>query len=369
MKQRIVVLDGIRGIAILMILAFHYVNNSLTSSQHNSPTLKILEKSTEWGWAGVDLFFVLSGFLIGSILLSNRLGNNYFKAFYTRRVFRILPTYFLLLVLFFSLRIFFNKPNSYIFDNPLPIWSYLTFTQNFIMGIKGTFGSQGLGPTWSLAIEEQFYLLAPLLIFLIKPQKTIYWLIAIILAAPIFRHFSTNWYMSYTWFTSRMDSLAIGMVLAWYIYATKQKWFKPLTNKLLILCLCFILITMLTLEVFYGSMGIFKHTFIALFFAILILLTLDAKGFIKKILSWNVLVWFGLISYPLYLFHNFFNGILHQVFTGNLKPKLEEYHDLLLTLISLLLSLAFSHLVHKYLEQPFITIGKKFKYNTNDHED
>jgi peptidoglycan/LPS O-acetylase OafA/YrhL len=102
MKQRIQVLDGIRGTAIIMILVFHYINNPLTISQTSHPILKLLEKSTEWGWTGVDLFFVLSGFLIGSILLTNRSEDNYFKAFYARRVFRILPAYALLLVTFYS---------------------------------------------------------------------------------------------------------------------------------------------------------------------------------------------------------------------------------------------------------------------------
>jgi peptidoglycan/LPS O-acetylase OafA/YrhL len=365
-SQRIEVLDGIRGIAILMILAFHYINNPLTSSQNSNPLLKLLEKSTEWGWAGVDLFFVLSGFLIGSILLANRSEGNYFKAFYTRRVLRILPAYVLLLVTFYSLKYFFDTPNSYIFEKPLPTWTYLTFTQNIFMGLNGSFGSQGLGPTWSLAIEEQFYILAPLLIYLIKPKRTIFWLLIVIVAAPFFRFYSTNWYMSYTWFTSRMDSLAIGMALAWYLYAIGQKWFKALSNKALLVLMGALFVLMMGLEFALGSMGVLKHTFIALFFAICVLLSLSAKGYIKDFLSSKILIWFGMISYPLYLFHNLFNGLFHQLFANNLKPKLENEKEVVLTLIALVVSLLFSHIVHKYLEQPFIAKGKQFKYKLND---
>jgi len=364
MNNRIVVLDGIRGIAIIMILIFHYINNPL-SNNNSSEFIVILKKLTEWGWAGVDLFFVLSGFLIGTILLYNRKSNNYFKTFYIRRFFRIIPTYTLLLIIFYTLKYFFNNPDSYIFQNPLPVGYYITFTQNFIMGLKGTFGSQGLGPTWSLAIEEQFYLLTPLLLFLVSPKKVIYWLMFFVIAAPIFRLYSTNWYMSYTWFFCRMDSLAIGVITALYIYFVNKNSIPHISNRILLFIAFIDLILMTFLKIHYGSMGIFKHTLIALLFAIFILYAINAKGTLKKILSNKILIWFGLISYPLYLFHLLFEGLAHQLFANSLKPTLETWHDILISFLALIVSIVFAGIVHKYIEQPTIMLGKKFKYNTN----
>jgi peptidoglycan/LPS O-acetylase OafA/YrhL len=365
MQKRIPVLDGIRGIAILMILIFHYINNPLATN-NSSKVIVIIKKLTEWGWAGVDLFFVLSGFLIGTILFYNRKADNYFKTFYIRRFFRIIPTYLLLLIIFYALKFFFNNPDSYIFQNPLPIGYYLTFTQNFIMGIKGTFGSEGLGPTWSLAIEEQFYILTPLLIYLVSPSKVIYWLLFFVIAAPIFRLYSTNWYMSYTWFFCRMDSLGIGVISSLYVYFTNKKQLSHLSDKALLLIAFIILFIMLASEIIWGSMGIFKHTLIALFFALIILYSINAKGIVKNILSNKLLIWFGLISYPLYLFHLLFEGLAHQLYANNLKPRLETKNDLIVSALALAFSIVFSKIVHIYIEQPAILKGKMYKYNRNE---
>ncbi len=104
------------------------------------------------------------GFLIGGILLDHRDSPHYFKTFYVRRVCRILPLYFVL-VIPVAAAIFLVPQSSgagqWLLGKPMPVWSYLTFTQNFVMAGTGAFGCHALGATWSLAIEEQFYLLFP----------------------------------------------------------------------------------------------------------------------------------------------------------------------------------------------------------------
>ena len=97
-NSRIPELDGIRAMAILLILFFHYINNQLPES--NNIFLRLLQKATSLGWSGVDLFFVLSGFLIGGILIRNKESENYFKTFYIRRFYRIFPFYYVLIYLF-----------------------------------------------------------------------------------------------------------------------------------------------------------------------------------------------------------------------------------------------------------------------------
>ena len=103
-NSRIKQLDGLRGLAVLFVVAFHYINNQISNGlvdQQSATTFqKILLKATYFGWVGVDLFFVLSGFLIGSILLRNKKSINLFKTFYIRRFVRIIPIYYLLLLVF-----------------------------------------------------------------------------------------------------------------------------------------------------------------------------------------------------------------------------------------------------------------------------
>ena len=91
-SRRIPQLDGLRGVAIALVVVFHYVNFAVESGAPG--WVKLLIRPTSLGWSGVDLFFVLSGFLIGGILLDARESRNYFRVFYRRRACRILPLYF-----------------------------------------------------------------------------------------------------------------------------------------------------------------------------------------------------------------------------------------------------------------------------------
>jgi peptidoglycan/LPS O-acetylase OafA/YrhL len=107
------------------------------------------------GWSGVDLFFVLSGFLIGGILLDARESPNYFRVFYRRRVCRIFPVYFAFLVAFFLAAHFSQSANVQdFFRPPIPWLACATFIQNFWMAVHHNRGGIALNPIWSLAVEE-----------------------------------------------------------------------------------------------------------------------------------------------------------------------------------------------------------------------
>src|SRR5262249_6222855 len=134
-----------------------------------------------------------SGFLIGGILMDNRGSANYFKTFYIRRVCRIFPLYFLWLVLFFVLLLLLQPSfpeYSTIFGHGIPHfpqWGYALFLQNFFMARSGDFGPAWLGITWSLCVEEQFYLVLPLLIWLVFPRKALWTFLFLIALVPAFR--------------------------------------------------------------------------------------------------------------------------------------------------------------------------------------
>ena len=148
-------IDGLRGIAIIGVLLFHL--GSKLPALH-------LEFASRYGWAGVDLFFVISGFLITGILLDSIGSEHYFRNFYVRRVLRIWPLYFALLAFVFVLLPWIMPAlRERIFSQCHPWQSYLVFAQNFFVR---DFGIGPVGVTWSLAIEEQFYLMWPLIILL-----------------------------------------------------------------------------------------------------------------------------------------------------------------------------------------------------------
>jgi peptidoglycan/LPS O-acetylase OafA/YrhL len=156
--KRIPELDGIRGFAILLVLCYHYI--AVPIPVNARPELLFIRQILSNAWSGVDLFFVLSGFLITGILIDHRDAGNYFKVFYIRRINRIFPLYYFFLILFLVLQRWESQlgfVSENLFDNSLPIFPYFLYLQNFVMAVRGDYGNEFLAMTWSLAVEEQFY--------------------------------------------------------------------------------------------------------------------------------------------------------------------------------------------------------------------
>jgi peptidoglycan/LPS O-acetylase OafA/YrhL len=154
-------LDGLRGIAIGMVVIYHFFQ--MTLAVRPASILAYLQAAGRLSWTGVDLFFVLSGFLIGGVLLDARGSTNYYSVFYRRRLFRIIPIYLVTLLLAPALASLGLGPNgsdsARLAPDGAPWYAYFTLTQNFWMTHARAFGSNGLAMTWSLAVEEQFYLM------------------------------------------------------------------------------------------------------------------------------------------------------------------------------------------------------------------
>jgi len=153
-------LDAVRGTAIALVVGYHYWPGIVSAGDD----------------FGVGLFFVLSGYLIGGILLDNRESGRFFSTFYGRRAFRILPLYALLLV--FSIASLQNAP----------LWWFATFSQNIGWAVTNSFPvGEPLSVTWSLAVEEQFYLVLPILVWLLSPCWLIRVLWCCVITAPLWR--------------------------------------------------------------------------------------------------------------------------------------------------------------------------------------
>jgi peptidoglycan/LPS O-acetylase OafA/YrhL len=170
-------------------------------------------------WSGVDLFFVLSGFLIGGILIDNRQAKNYFRVFYTRRAFRILPIYMATVAVGFALA-YFGLQYPAQTGQLIPAPWYLSFTQNFWMASNDR-SDLWLPHSWSLAVEEQFYLLMPALLFFLPRDKIAPIAIGLTIAAPLIRlinlliYGAESFIANYVLFPMRMDALLWGVVVAY----------------------------------------------------------------------------------------------------------------------------------------------------------
>jgi len=161
-----------------------------------------------WGWAGVNLFFVLSGFLITSILLESRNKERYFRNFYGRRALRIWPVYLLLLVVVYLNAPWFIGPTITQAIKTAPWLAYLFFVQNlFHLSLP-----PAVGPTWSLAIEEQYYFVwAPIVRFVRNPWILAAILLAAAVSSPLFDHHA---WLTPTHTLIHLDGIALGSLLA-----------------------------------------------------------------------------------------------------------------------------------------------------------
>jgi peptidoglycan/LPS O-acetylase OafA/YrhL len=174
-------LDGLRGIAIILVMLHHF-----TYYRPETGIDAVIAGVPLFGWVGVDLFFVLSGFLITGILLDSRGSTRYFTNFYARRTLRIFPLYYL--VLFLALVALPQFPSVHTvlagdIEMP-PRWPYWAYLTNFSVAERG-FVHGWVDVAWSLAIEEQFYLVWPLVIWLC-PQRLLPWLCTAIVIGEVF---------------------------------------------------------------------------------------------------------------------------------------------------------------------------------------
>jgi len=198
-------LQGLRGIAVLAVVLYH---------SHPRLAHTPLYAASLWGWAGVNLFFVLSGFLITSILLEAREKPHYFRNFYGRRALRIWPVYVLTVAICYWKADWFVGIPAGQAIRTAPWWAYVFFVQNlFHLNLP-----PGIGPTWSLAIEEQYYFLwAPVVRFLRRPWMLAAVLFAALIGSPLFRMTHFAW-ITPTHTLTHLDGIATGSLMSLGLY-------------------------------------------------------------------------------------------------------------------------------------------------------
>ena len=284
-------LDGLRGLAILLVMVHRLYPRALDMPAY-----------VEDGWIGVDLFFVVSGFLITGILLDTRGDPDYFRNFYARRVLRIFPLFYLFIG---GMLLAFPLTNPHFIQQAgSPLW-YLLQVGNLPEAVLRKDPPYWIAPVWSLAIEEQFYLTFPLLVRKVDPRRLGYWLAGLatvaiatrvitVLALPSYDR------LQYQFTLCRLDAIAAGAAVALLVRSREVP--RRLLDAVLLATLAIAVVTELDRTTLFGRTA--GYSVVALGFAALVLRVLGGRGARWTTpLRFGPLCYLGKLCFGLYLLH------------------------------------------------------------------
>jgi peptidoglycan/LPS O-acetylase OafA/YrhL len=310
-KARIPELDGLRGLAILPVLMFHLGPN---------PTRIPLFAAyiTQSGWLGVDLFFVLSGYLITGLLLDSAGRPGYYSNFITRRMLRIFPLYYAVLLIGWTVD-FSGTPIRWHDFAANGGWWYPVFLGNIPVFLQNKWPTGIMTPLWSLQVEEQFYVTFPLLVAVL-PRRALKWfLVASVVAAPLLRvamiyRMPNNIAGTYVLMPCRMDALAMGGLIAIGVRdfpeALRARWIgwaTALSTGALVWIIWSVGPTPWSARMRTAGFSLADLAFTGT----LVLLMCQRQRWLLAICRIRPLVWIGTVSYGLYLLHSPVKELVH----------------------------------------------------------
>ncbi len=357
-RQHYPALDGLRGIAILLVVFYHnfgFINQFI------------------FGWLGVDLFFVLSGFLITDILLTTVNSPNYLRNFFMRRILRIFPLYFGCLIIFLIIFPFFGllqKELKYFSGNQWWIW---TFLQNWQYSIHPSPDAKIFMHFWSLGVEEQFYLIWPFVILWIKkPTKLFFIMLSVLLGVMCLRivlwqlDFKTLNYTSFYTFT-RIDGICIGSMLALlhrFKYNFLSRYMYLIVTGIAALNLLFFLLNRSN-NFGFPFWAFVGYTTFAAIFGLLVHETVTNKNsLLQPLLSFIPLRFLGKVSYGFYIFHwpvyVICGDYLLNQFTADFHFSLANSR-IAASIVSTLAALIISILSYYFFETRILKLKERFR--------
>ena len=346
MQTKIPQLDAIRGIAIVVVV-IHNLHGL------NFPPLSLV---TKYGWMGVDLFFVLSGFLITGILLDTNPSEHYFRNFYARRGLRIWPLYYaVLLFMFVIVPLLRPQDAGELFQRSTPWWSYLVFLQNFLVSAP-SLAAGPLGVSWSLAVEELFYLVWPFFVRYLSTERLqiIAWVV--LLGSPGLRlDFLARHWIIYSNPFCRLDGLMAGALVA--ILVRKSR-FAP-GRLLKVAWVVFLVAVPLAITTAaYEVMWLAFSMAAAASAAFVYLGLFEASAWFRALVTNRFLIFTGTISYALYLLHKIPDDAFKRLHWKEAHPVLGFWT---IVFISYMLAVASRYL----LEKPFLNLKRFFETPSN----
>jgi peptidoglycan/LPS O-acetylase OafA/YrhL len=362
-------LDGIRGYACLSIVVLHCLTGITTSSLGRF-AWPIQEHTQALFLAGVDCFFVLSGYLIGGILMDSRGEPHYFKRFWIRRIGRIIPVLYLLLfsyvvVVYLRQRFGWQELDLWLLLGPTPpLWTYATFMQSYSIAEGGVGGPRWLGITWSLAIEEQFYMFFPILVYYLSRRGLTIAAGVLIVLTPFIRSLVEviygNWYSAYVLPPSRFDGLMFGVLVA-IIIRNRAALVAAIKMRYVLDFVILVLLYQVTIDGHYIRLWFyptqsrfppFHQTAIALLFALVILrVFLYQDNIVNRVWRLKFLGGIGLISYGLYMYHQAVNGLIHA-FVFKQEPTIQNMPQLVAGFVVIAIAIGLAVLSYTYMEKP-----------------
>ncbi|MVT07801.1 acyltransferase family protein [Chitinophaga tropicalis] len=355
-------LDHLRALAIILVFLFHY--------GRLFPSPQWVTAIGAFGWTGVDLFFVLSGYLIASQLFSDLQTEDgiSFKDFFLKRFFRIVPAYL------FTVAVYFLLPSFREREAPAPLWKYLTFTQNLGLDLRyqGTFSH-----AWSLCIEEQFYLLLPLVLILLSYFRLIKrgWILLLILFLGGFFIRAYNWHYQvspfiadgeawinwYKWIYyptfTRLDGLLTGIFIAGVFQfrpALKERISRYGNGYLLlsifILAAAWFVCT--DTESFHAS--VYGFTLTDLGYGVMVLGAVSNTSILYKF-RLPAASRLAILSYAIYLLHKI---TIHLTQLSLSKLHIEKDSNLMFVLC-IITSVLAGLILNLFIEKPFLRLRNK----------
>jgi len=358
--------NGLRAVAVFLVFLVHFGNYILP------------RQLTEYMWAGVDLFFVLSGFLITGILFDSIHDPLYFRNFYIRRALRIFPVFYSLFLLLFLLTPILHlayEPtlllySVYLGNLFLPFLDLAHHNPTIIVwAFHGHYINGNIGHLWSLCVEEQFYLIWPAVVWLVRSRIRLMWICALVSLATLLERIYLQGHLSQhlldyhllEWSTyTRIDTLLVGAWFALWLRgrALSIVQLRRLAYALFFIPLAILGIRMVTLPIVRRDQFVYTigYTLIALIFAGVLLRSLDDASYLSRILRNRYLDAFGVVSYGFYIFHHIFLYELQDLVATHLALRRVAP---ILPFIVFGLTLLLAKLSFRYLESPFLRMKSK----------
>jgi peptidoglycan/LPS O-acetylase OafA/YrhL len=373
LRGHIPTLDGVRGLAVLMVLLFHFIGTVPPSGAIEHVVVGV----TNYGAYGVELFFVLSGFLITGILYDSHEHPRYFRNFYMRRLLRIFPLYYGVLVVVFCVAPLIPQLRGptldYLTDRQAWAWLYAV---NIYIAKVGDWSFSYLDHFWSLSIEEHFYFVWPLVVFMLarRPRTLIAVSLSVALCAMLARLVGSlmglSWWTTYTLTPFRLDGLALGAFLA--VMARQPGGLERLVRALPVVVMVagWLLALSFAWTRFVPREGLelvlpIRAALILMLLACLLLWALIApeRSATSRFFCSRIMIFLGTYSYGLYVYHHFISYYLASNRTDLWLTDWLGSHTAAVALqatLGMMASLILAYLSYEIFEKPFLRLKRLF---------